>query len=362
MGIEVHAIEARPELPGVHTSAATVHEVSSLAGPALIRALLELADRIQSAQPPVLFLTNDGMVRDVAAGWSALAGRYRLSWAEARDEVASLLAKTEHERASIRAGCRYPRSLVLESASCADRVGDELAYPLIAKPSRPLSSFKTAQIRDIDDLRSLMRDHVDALPIVVQPFIPGGDERIHFCAVYLHRGQVVARFDGRKLRSRPMGHTTIAEPAPADDVFQETARFFASTRISGPASLEMKRDPEGSLWVIEPTVGRTDFWIQVCISNGVNLPWLEYCDQTARALPQVRQASTHVWVNTERDPKALGVVLLGMVGRSVARRRIVLPYFHRGDRWLALRAAVGKARRNVRSRLARKDVPTRSLA
>jgi len=107
MGIEVHAVEARPELPGVHTSAATVHEVSSLAGPALIRALLELADRIQSARPPVLFLTNDGMVRDVAAGWTALEGRYRLSWAESRDEVASLLAKTEHERASVRAGCRY---------------------------------------------------------------------------------------------------------------------------------------------------------------------------------------------------------------------------------------------------------------
>ena len=361
MGVAVHAIEARLDLPGVRTSVAKVHEVPGLTGPALVRALLELADRIRPPQPPVLFLTNDGMVRDVAAGWSVLEGIYRLSWAGAPDEVVRLLSKTEHELASIRTGCRYPRSQVLDSVDSIDRCRDELTYPLIAKPSRPLSSFKTALIRDVNDLRALLRDHGDALPIVAQEFIAGGDERIHFCAVYLRRGQVVARFDGRKLRSRPMGHTTIAEPAPADDVFRETARFFASTQISGPASLELKRDPDGSLWVIEPTVGRTDFWIQVCISNGVNLPWLEYCDQTAQPLPQARQTATHVWVNTERDPKALGVVMLGMAMRSVTRRRIVLPYLHKGDRWLAVRAAMGKARRNVRSRLTRKDEPPRLM-
>lgn len=351
-GVTVHALEARPELPGCHTTVAQVHLVPELRGPALIASLLELHDRLKPSDAPVLFLTNDNMVSDVAGAWSSLEGRYRLSWSGTRAPVVRLLSKAEHAPASSVADCNFPASAILDDPAMRSAADVGLCYPLIAKPTRPLSSFKTKILRNDAQLSQLADRHGDAYPIILQQFVEGGDERIHFCAVYLRDGKIMARFDGRKLRSRPMGHTTVAEPLVADDIFEATSRFFAKARVSGPASLELKRAADNRLWVIEPTVGRTDFWVQVCISNGVNLPWIEYCDQVQRPLPAATQRFDFTWVNTERDPKALGAVVLGMLNGSIRRRRLVFPYLRRGERTLALRAAAGKARRNLRSRMA----------
>ncbi len=349
-GVPVHAAEARPELPGNRTGLAKVHTVPAISGRGLIDSLIQLRTRIGGSSPPILFLTNDGMVAEVANAWPELQGLYRLSWAAARQETAALLEKTEHERHSQATHCRYPASHTLTSLDETRAIADSLSFPLITKPARPLSSFKTAIVDSADGLTDFVSHHVDALPVLVQQFIPGGDELIHFCAVYLRRGEIAARFDGRKLRSRPMGHTTVAEPSPADDVYLETRRFFESTAISGPASLELKRDPEGALWVIEPTVGRTDFWVQVCISNGMNLPWIEYCDQAGLPLPDVPLVDHYTWVNTERDPKALGFVLAGMARNTIARRRLVLPYLDLSDPRPVWRATTAKIQRNLSAR------------
>ena len=150
-----------------------------------------------------------------------------------------------------------------------------------------------------------------------------------------------------------MGHTTVAEPCEAQDVYETTSRFFSATSISGPASLELKRDQDGALWVIEPTVGRTDFWVQVCISNGVNLPWIEYCDQVGLPIPGTAARKQYLWVNTERDPKALLFAAAGMARGSIARRRLVLPYFRAGDFRPVTKATAAKIRRNLLSRLRR---------
>ena len=353
-GVRVHALEARPELPGNRTALGTVHTVPAITGPGLIESLIAVRRQIKGTEPPVLFLTNDGMVANVAEAWPDLQDQYRLSWGASRDEVVALLAKTEHERHSLATGCHYPASYTFTSENPTRELFNSLAYPVIAKPARPLSSFKTAIARNPDDLARLVHRHADALPIVAQQFIPGGEESIHFCAVYLQGGRVVARFDGRKLRSRPMGHTTVAEPATADDVFAETQRFFQATGISGPASLELKRDEHNVLWVIEPTVGRSDFWLQVCISNGVNLPWIEYCDQAGLEMPAVAATASHIWVNTERDPKALGFVLAGMIRNSIRPRRLVLPYLSSGDPRPVWRATSSKIVRNLSARSERR--------
>src|SRR6185503_20834212 len=105
------------------------------------------------------------------------------------------------------------------------------ALPLIAKPARPLSSFKVRVIESVEQLARLRTQHADALPFIVQAYVPGGDERIRFCALYLDRGREIARFDGRKLRSRPMGHTTIAEPLHDDAIHAETTRFLRGLEL-----------------------------------------------------------------------------------------------------------------------------------
>ena len=215
-----------------------------------------------------------------------------------------------------RHGLRYPPSMMVGSVPDVERAVDEIGFPCIVKPSRPLGGFKTYLPESAEDLRRWVGLHRSDLPFVVQKFIPGDDRTIHFSALYLDRGEVLARYDGHKLRSYPLGHTTIAESRRDDEIHRHALDFFEGEELSGPVSLEVKRGPDGTLWVIEPTVGRTDFWIGLCTANGVNLPLVEYCHQVGIDLPVATQTNEAVWFNEERDP--LGTRLAGTAARAVA--------------------------------------------
>lgn len=305
-GIAITALEADRSLPGWGTHRATVRHVEDINGPGLIDALLENTG-VGAGPLPVLFLTNDNMVRTVAEHWDRLEGRYRLSWAAERESIARLL-----DKAGLEAHCRmhdlpYPRSWLLEDAASIDRLLDEgLPRRFIVKPTRPLSGFKVRLIEGRAELERLVAMHTRALPFLIQEWIPGDDRRTRFAAFYLDGGEVKAAYCGRKLASKPpaLGQTTVAESFEDDVVLALAERFFAPLKLSGPVSLEVKLDPQGAPWIIEPTVGRTDYWLDCCVANGVNLPLVEYRHQTGHACHAQPQFARYVWMDTERSPLA----------------------------------------------------------
>ena len=144
-----------------------------------------------------------------------------------------------------------------------------------------------------------------SLPAIAQEFIHGDDSNIHFAALYMNQGDIIARFEGRKLRSRPMGHTTVAISESNDETHALARQFFAGLRLSGPVSLEIKKDDKSNFWVIEPTVGRTDFWVGLCINDGIDLPLVEYLNGTGQCSNPGTQRNQTLWINGERDPAAL---------------------------------------------------------
>lgn len=338
-GVPVLVLEARLDQPGAITRLAEVVLVDDINGPRLIDALLALRKRLQCPDKPVLFLTNDTMVRTVGAHWERLDAAYSLSWSHAREPLVHLLEKSALESRCAAAGLRYPSTFVLRSSEDVPSALAAIPFPIIVKPARPLSHFKTSQPASLGELHELVQRYASDLPFLVQQFIPGDDRSIYFSALYLDRGKVLARFDGHKLRSRPLGHTSIAESCPDDAVHAETCRFFEGLGLSGPVSLEVKRDGQGGLWVIEPTVGRTDFWVGLCIANGVNLPFIEYCHQTGTALPTPIQQDQRVWFNEDRDPLG-GLWFAGQPGLHMGRRRPSFLYLHANDlhpAWFAVR-------------------------
>jgi len=355
-GVQVHALEANDSLPGTTTRHAALHSARDVNGAGLIDALLELRPRLGSAtRPPVLFLTNDNMVSVVAQAWPQLADHYRLSWSHCRETIAALVLKSSLQGQCERAGLPYPRTWQLEHLDEADKVVPHLSFPVIAKPVRPLRAFKVRLLRSEADLERLALGFPADFPLLIQDWISGSESRLSFCALYLDRGRVLGRFDGRKLRSRPMGHTTVAEPLQDDAIYNASQRFFEGLDLSGPVSLELKRDARGTPWVIEPTVGRTDFWLGCCIANGVDLPYLEYCHQAELALPDTKQRHRYVWVNPERDPLSIFWYACQIVKRAVSKRPIAVLYWARDDIKPCLRSfrlAVG----TLSSRVARKPL------
>lgn len=300
--IPVLALEANRSLPGTRTRLAPVVFTADINGNGLIEALIALRGAIRCPGRPVLMLTNDTMVRTVSENWLRLSAHYSLSWSARRDALLVLQQKADLEARCEQVGLRYPKSVIVRSRSDVDVVMAGLRFPIIVKPVQPLSKFKTLQPASHAELAALLERYGDDLPFLVQEFIPGDDSTICFSALYLDEGRVLARFDGRKLRSRPLGHTTIAEPLVDDEVFERTLQFFEGLNLSGPVSLELKRDEQGQSWVIEPTVGRTDFWVGLCTANGVNLPAVEYWHQTGMPISPQRQRRASLWFNEDRDP------------------------------------------------------------
>jgi len=100
----------------------------------------------------------------------------------------------------------------------------------------------------------------------------------------------VASFVGRKLRSWPprIGGTAscISAPEHHDELSDMTSIFFRQVGFVGMGSMEYKRDSrDGRFYMVEPTVGRTDFQQEVATVNGVNIPFAAYCEETGAALP-----------------------------------------------------------------------------
>lgn len=329
--VPVLALETNFALPGVHTRLAQIEKVDEINGPALIETLLNLRPRLRCPGKPVLFLTNDSMVRTLSIHGAALDPHYLLSWSNCRDKVAALLYKPDLETFCQKQGLLYPPTHLLHSSSDVEPAMAATGPSAIIKPARPLSGFKTAFPRQRGDFEQLIERFEADLPFLAQKFIPGDDSCIFFCALFLDRGEVLARFLGRKLRSRPLGHTTIAQCCMQDDVYRETLRFFAGLNLSGPASLELKRDAEGQLWVMEPTIGRTDFWLGLCTANQVNLPLTEYRSQLSITEKQPTQSDCAVWFNEERDP--LGRLWMALHPEfGLARRHSSYLYLHGDDR------------------------------
>ena len=326
-GHKVVGIEANQRLPGLHTNSADVVLVDDINGKGLIDSLVRLSPELSSGGRPVLFLTNDRMVAIVAHHYKVLRDHYRLSWGDAREALLPLLGKEAIEERCSATGLRYPKTCVVADIESITKVSQILSFPIIFKPNQPLSPYKTLVVQNNDQLQAVTSTIAGALPAIAQEFIPGDDSTIRFAALYLNHGDVVARFEGRKLSSRPMGHTTAAIAETNDDVHELAKRFFSGLRLSGPVSLELKQAPDSSLWVIEPTVGRTDFWVGLCSRDGVDLPQIEYIDQVFKQRGEHRkQLDRTLWINEEREPAVLARLAIEHPA-SLRGRRIVGVFF-----------------------------------
>ena len=333
--IEVHALEKDPNKPAVKTRLAQVHFTEDIEGPGLIQALLDLRKNFKADRKPVLFVTNDNIILRIADNWPVLDGLYSLSWAHCRDTIRDLVIKANLHNYCERANILYPRSYIINSADDIPRIDSLLSRPFIAKPVRPLSKFKVKLLNSPSELRKLIDDYSSELPFLVQDHIPGEVKQQVFGIFYLRNGDMLAHFGVRKLAtvSMGLGSATVAEPYEDEAVREEALRFFKGLNLSGPASLELKRDKDGKLWAIEPTVGRPEYWNGFCIANGINFPYIEYCHQAGMEIPRYeRTKRSVVWLDIERDPLCFFWFLRNeKLAIFKGGRRIVFSYFDKRD-------------------------------
>lgn len=260
---------------------------------------------------PVLFLTEEESVRVASLARDRLQQVLRLRLGP-HERMMQLTHKDGVQLLAEQAGLQIPRALHLRSPG--DLRGlQTLRYPCVVKPGLKHAGygarFKKAYIaKSADEATRLFGEIAPVLPdLLVQEWIEGGDDSIHFCLQYVGEdGQTVASFTGRKLRAWPPqvgGTASCMAATEADAVLAGmTSRFFRAVGFQGMGSMEYKRDArDGRYYVVEPTVGRTDFQQEVATVNGVNIPYAAYCYECGLPAPAAQLPNiTRIW----REPTA----------------------------------------------------------
>ncbi|MCW2314376.1 carboxylate--amine ligase [Rhodoferax antarcticus] len=295
-GVPLVVMDTDPKSPAMRSRFGSKRLVKSLEGEGFITDLNRVA--AEHGTSAVLFLTEEKTVNTVSAHRQELSPALKIRLPE-HQRLMALMHKQGFQDLAEAISAPVPPTVRLQSSADLPKLAS-LTYPCVLKPSEKSYEYgalfkKAYKVASPAEVAQLYRKIEPVLAdMVVQEWIEGVDSEIYFCLQYIGRGcEVVGSFAGRKLRSWPprIGGTASCTAAweHADELARLTADFFRQVSFFGMGSMEYKRDQrDGRFYMVEPTVGRTDFQEEVATVNGCNLPLLAYRYELGLPLPLVK--------------------------------------------------------------------------
>lgn len=333
-GVTVFAVEQNFDLPGTKTnSVKQVFPVKSFDAEYLVPALLQIRQHLAHWQNVVLMPTNDNHVKIVGESLAQLVPPYLLSWGHCCKDILMLQKKDFLEAAASKQIVNYPRSVAFNSTEGAKEKALGMQFPMILKPAKPMSSFKTLVVDNAEQLTKQLDIYQHDFPIIGQEYIAGNDKTLFFSEMLLNNGVVIQNVTGRKLASHPpaRGQATIAELYTNTEVAKLAEQLIEPYKLSGPIAVELKMAPDGSFWMIEPTVGRTEFLVELIIAAGYNQPYQEFLVALNKHVPHYDNITPTVWFDCERAP--LNYLKASWAAKSLSPfgKKVAFTYFKSND-------------------------------
>lgn len=292
-GVRVTGIDEDAHRPGAHSRYCQNVVRSAIEGEALAATLLAIGAKLETKA--VLFPCGDPQVLCVSEYREALSRHYLFNLPDA-EVVVTLMHKDRFADFAARHGYPVPQTFVVGSMEEVQRVAQAIRYPCILKPAVRSVAWEARRmpknyvVHSADVLCAAYASCHELVPqAVVQEWIPGSDEEVFFCLLYIDsEGRPLTTFTGRKLRQWPpeRGCTAVATGHRGGELEELTLRFMSEVGFRGLGSMEYRRDPrDGRFVMIEPTVGRIDLQSGVSELYGVSLPWVAYADMVGTKRP-----------------------------------------------------------------------------
>ena len=270
------------------------------------------------ATPPVLYMAADDFVETVSRFRHRLAPYYRFLLPP-HETVNALLDKRQTLALARRRGLPAPATWFAgPDLDSLETPLSALPYPCILKPARSYRfrrslNRKAILVRNPAELRrTYQRIHAIA-PVMIQEFIPGGDDQIHQVGFLLdHYGRLLARFSGRKLLQYPprfgSGALAVSETEPA--ALALATRIVEDLGLVGLCNVELKRDArDGSLKLMEVDP-RLWLWHDLGRAAGVDLAYGYYRLLSGQPPePAAGQRDGVKWVHELRAPASAWAAL-----------------------------------------------------
>ena len=221
------------------------------------------------------------------------------------------MKKTLFHTFAKKSGFLVPKTHLVKKRSDLRGLSRNLEFPCIIKPfertkkwnERFYKVIKISSRADFNENISGVLDTIDA--VVIQEWIEGSDSDIYFCLVYFDKkSDPKATFVGRKIRQWPpeYGTTASAEKKFNQTVLDETVRLFKELGFRGLGSVEYKYDHRDQKFkIMEPTVGRPNLQSYLAVANGINIPYITYCDLVGDKIEKFDEPSFYNSVNWIND-------------------------------------------------------------
>lgn len=280
---------------------------------ALIDMLLNNSDL--HIHKPVLFPIRDATVAVMIKKFEALNEKFRLGMREP-NIIKKALCKTSFNAMASEMGFQTAKTYSINNLNELDSIIDKVSFPCILKPELRGNQFlkyasaKAFHAKTPRELIEYYREFSDAAPeAVVQEFIPGKESELYFCFQYYNRNSTpLLSLTGRKIRQWPpkCGSTSSCEVIKNKAIEDLTTMFFKQIDYFGPCSMEMKKNAQtGEFYLIEPTIGRTDWNNSFAEGNGIPIPFIMYCDIVGRPVPNFHpRKMSRKWIRWSADYKA----------------------------------------------------------
>ncbi len=280
----------------------------------IIDQLLQLSNSFD--RPPVLFLSEEKTVEQVSLHRAKLTPYYCFSFVS-HALVIDLQSKIKFQQVAEQYESPIPKANFIQKQQDIDTVTG-LAFPCVFKPvyqdATYAKSFKKAyKVNGLDEVSELYNKVKVVMPtMILQEWIHGNDSDIYFCLAYFDKNsQLMDAFTGRKLRSWPLNIGGTASCTNAPEAHKEltdiTVNFAQLVGYQGLLGMEYKYDNQRKgYYMIEPTIGRTDYQHEIATLSGHNLLLQIYRHCRQESIPKYElQKKAVIWRDEIADANAL---------------------------------------------------------
>lgn len=233
--------------------------------------------------PGILFPTDDAALKAVAKNKAQLQNYYRVACPEWAITEKFIDKKYTYALAE-RIGIPCPRTLVPESEDEAVESGRVIEYPCLVKPCESHLYFgifrkKMVLVGSLDALVREYRTAADAgLKVMLQEFIPGGDDQGVNYNSYFLEGEALLEFTARKVRLSPplFGVPRVVVSREIPEVMEDGRRILKAMGFYGYSCTEFKKDSRDGRYKLLEVNGRHNRSGLLALNCGINFPWAEY--------------------------------------------------------------------------------------
>jgi len=279
------------------------------------RLLKLLMDKGKEWAGTLLIPTKDYGVDFLSRNKKTLSKHYIIPTPEL-DVINNILNKKSLYKTAEKAGIAAPKIFSPKSLDELAAIKDHIEFPCLLKPALGHLFFrkfdiKMLEIHNYDNLLAYYRRFTnnfenDEFELMICEIIPDLDSKnmVQYVSYLDKAGDLLAWMTSIKLRQDPpiYGQGRVIMSQKTDNVHEQSRKLLEGLGYYGFSEIEWKYDPRDGQFKLIEINPRFIFYIGLCVSCGINFPYIQYLELVKRRKMKVTSFRENIyWIHLYKD-------------------------------------------------------------